>query len=117
MKAFLSFIPFIFGAGTTSIAYANTDNFAIIDVRTAAEFNESHVKGAQNIDVLEKNFSDKISKLDKTKTYKVYCRSGNRSQRAADIMKSSGFMDVENLGSLSQAAKKLNRPCEGKGSC
>lgn len=117
MKAILSFFVFIFGFGTSPSIYANTDNFIILDVRTAEEFNDSHVIGALNIDVLDSNFQSKISKLDKTKTYKLYCRSGNRSGRAAQIMKSKGFSDVENLGSLNQAAKRLNRKCEGKGPC
>ncbi|MBL7555236.1 MAG: rhodanese-like domain-containing protein [Bdellovibrionaceae bacterium] len=49
--------------------------------------------------------------------YKVYCRSGNRSGQAMQLMKSLGFKDVENLGSLMQASQRLSRKCEGRNSC
>ena len=117
MKALFGLLGFIFGAGATMPVYANTENFIIVDVRTRAEFAESHVKGALNIDVLEPDFQSKISKLDKSKTFKVYCRSGNRSGQALRTMNSIGFKDVENLGSLNQALKKLNRQCEGNSPC
>lgn len=96
-------------------ASADTKNMVVLDVRTLEEFEESHVKDSVNIDVLSPEFKLKVEKLDKNKSYKLYCRSGNRSGQAEKLMKSMGFKDVENIGSLSQAAKKLNRNCEGKG--
>ena len=79
----------------------------VIDVRTPAEFKEAHTKQALNIDVTQDDFKTKIVKLDKTDTYKIYCRSGNRSERALGIMKELGFTHVENLGSLESAKKAL----------
>lgn len=96
-------------------AYADTKNIIVLDVRTLEEYKESHVKDAVNIDVLNPEFKLKVQKLDKNKSYKLYCRSGNRSGQAEKLMKSMGFKDVENIGSLSQAVKKMNRNCEGKG--
>lgn len=92
----------------------NADNIIVIDVRTEEEYQESHVKDSENIDILNPDFKTKISKLDKDKTYKVYCRSGNRSGQAEQLMKSLGFKDVENIGSLNQASRKLNRECTSK---
>lgn len=89
-------------------------NMIILDVRTPDEFRQTHVKDAINIDIMSSDFQKQIEKLDKSKTYKVYCRSGNRSGQAERIMKSLGFKEVENLGSVSRAAKRLNRICEGK---
>jgi len=43
------------------------------------------------------NFAQKISKLDKTKKYIVYCRSGHRSANAAEIMKNQSFKTIYNL--------------------
>ena len=117
MKTFLEFFYFIFGDRAALPAYVNTEKFIIIDVRTREEFEESHVKGALNIDILQPDFQIEILKLDKSKTFKVYCRSGNRSSQALQTMNSIGFKDVENLGSLNQAAKRLSRNCEGKSSC
>lgn len=106
----MGLLAFLFGAGMVPPVYANSENFVVIDVRTAEEFAQSHVENALNLDVFDSGFQTEIAKLDKSKTYKVYCRSGNRSGQAERLMKSLGFQDVENLGSLSQAAKRLNRP-------
>ena len=92
---------------------ANESNLIALDVRTPEEFAESHLVGSVNVDFLAANFKEEISKYDQTKTYKVYCRSGNRSGQAVKIMQSLGFIDVENLGSIKDAAEKLHRNCEG----
>ena len=73
------------------------DKFAIIDVRTAEEFEEGHIAGAKNIDYYKNIFRESITKLNPTYTYLVYCRSGNRSSSALKIMKGLGFVSVWNL--------------------
>lgn len=115
---FLSRILSLFMSSVTlTVVYADTTSFVILDVRTADEFAQSHLSGAQNIDFLKPDFKENIEKLDKNKTYKLYCRSGNRSGQAMAILKSIGFKDIENLGSLKQAATRLNKTCEGRESC
>lgn len=69
----------------------------VLDVRTPDEFNEGHIQGAMNIDVEASNFADEIAKLDKTKTYAVYCHSGNRSGVATKAMAKAGFAHLFNL--------------------
>lgn len=69
----------------------------ILDVRTAGEFSDSYIKGAQNIDVNSPDFMEKIGALDKEVPYFVYCRSGMRSANAMNIMRQSGFNTVYNL--------------------
>jgi rhodanese-related sulfurtransferase len=91
---------------------ASTQKFLILDVRTPDEYRETHVKGSRNIDFNQADFQERILQLDKNACYKVYCRSGNRSGRAMELMKSLGFKDVENLGSVSEAAEKLKMACE-----
>lgn len=110
---FLDGIRALFSSSTPTEPYTDTSKFVIIDVRTPAEYEQAHVQGALNIDFLKSDFKERVQKLDKTKTYKVYCRSGNRSGQALYVMKGLGFSDVENLGSLSRAAKRLNRVYEG----
>ena len=68
-----------------------------LDVRTAGEFMEGHINGAINIDVEGNTFDTEIVKLDKSKTYAVYCHSGRRSQIAVDIMAKAGFKTLFNL--------------------
>ena len=69
----------------------------LVDVRTAEEFSEGHLPKAVNIDVKKEEFIEDIQKLRKNKTVLLYCRSGKRSARAAQIMDSLGFKKVYNL--------------------
>jgi rhodanese-related sulfurtransferase len=69
-------------------------NFVILDVRTPEEYGKGHLKGAMLINFYDKDFKAQVSRLDKNKTYLVYCRSGSRSASATDIMKGLGFKRV-----------------------
>jgi rhodanese-related sulfurtransferase len=69
----------------------------ILDVRTPAEFAEGAIKGAINIDVNASNFKEKVSTLDKEKSYLIYCRSGMRSVKACNLMAENGFNKMFNL--------------------
>ena len=69
----------------------------LLDVRTPQEYEEGHIAGSINIDFHGVNFKEELEKLDKTKTYEVYCRSGKRSANAAEIMEEMGFVKVINL--------------------
>jgi hypothetical protein len=72
-------------------------NGIILDVRTPAEFKQSSIDGGINIDCMGSNFAKKIAELDKSKTYFVYCRSGNRSGSACKLMGNAGFENLYNL--------------------
>ena len=61
----------------------------VLDVRTAEEFQAGHIKGALNIDVLKSDFEKKAtSEIPEGKTIALYCRSGNRSKKAANALAS-----------------------------
>lgn len=66
----------------------------LLDVRTAQEFNEISVPGAINIDFYATDFSAQIDELAKDVPYVIYCRSGNRSSSAIEIMDDLGFAEV-----------------------
>ena len=72
-------------------------DFVIIDVRTPEEFAEEHIENAINIDFYSETFRDELNKLDRNKTYLVYCRSGRRSGNALNIMKELNFREVYNI--------------------
>ena len=74
----------------------NSD-FIIIDVRTPEEFADGHIENAINIDFYSDSFKTGLNKLDKNKTYLVYCRTGNRSRSTLNIMKELGFKEVYHL--------------------
>jgi rhodanese-related sulfurtransferase len=69
----------------------------VLDVRSAGEFYSGHIEGAINIDVEGMTFDGDIAKLDKTKTYAVYCHSGRRSGIAVGKMADAGFAKLFNL--------------------
>jgi rhodanese-related sulfurtransferase len=69
----------------------------ILDVRTPAEFAEGHLANSLNIDFESGNFAEEIKKLDKSKSYAVYCRSGRRSALAAAEMSKAGFHHILNM--------------------
>ncbi|GAP61667.1 MAG: rhodanese-like domain-containing protein [Ardenticatenia bacterium] len=78
-------------------------NFVILDVRTPEEFAGGHLEGAINIDFYAPDFEQQLAQLDKSKTYFVYCRSGNRSGQTIPIMKKLGFQQVYELrGGIAQ---------------
>jgi len=74
------------------------DNAFILDVRTDDEVADGYIPESQQIDIyLGQGFIDELQKLDKSKNYYVYCRSGNRSGQACAIMNSIGFENTFNL--------------------
>ncbi len=76
----------------------NDDNAFVLDVRTPEEVEEGYIPGSTNIDIyLGQEFLNELEKLDKSKNYYVYCRSGNRSGQACAIMNSIGIENAYNL--------------------
>jgi len=69
----------------------------LIDMRTPEETAEGMIEGAGQIDYEAPTFEAEVAKLDKSKTYLLYCRSGRRSSEAADYMAKQGFKNLYNL--------------------
>ena len=72
----------------------------VVDVRTAEEHAQGYIPGTDfNIDVLEDGYeAEVLAKVPKDKPVAVYCRSGNRSKKAARILTENGY-EVMELGS------------------
>ncbi len=74
-------------------------NGIVVDVRTPEEFREGHLAQTDyHIDFLDDGFENKLDELDKDQTYYLYCRTGNRSGQARQVMKEKGFISVYNIG-------------------
>ncbi len=83
------------------------EGFVIIDVRTPQEYADGYIENALNLDFNGKTFRDELDKLDRNKTYLIYCRTGRRSAGARDMMAELGFMKVYNMtGGTVQWAKE-----------
>ncbi|MDT0648780.1 rhodanese-like domain-containing protein [Autumnicola edwardsiae] len=73
-------------------------NAVILDVRTDEEIEEGFIPGAKKIDIYKgQGFIDEIDKLDKSKNYYIYCRSGKRSAQACSILDQKEFQNTYNL--------------------
>ena len=91
----------------------STDSSVVMDVRTSGEFAEGYINHAVNIDYKSNDFESKVDKLDKNKTYFVYCYSGGRSGKAASYMSSNGFRKVYELSNGLLAWNNKNLPLAG----
>ncbi|PZX60385.1 rhodanese-related sulfurtransferase [Algoriphagus ratkowskyi] len=84
----------------------------VLDVRSPGEVSEGHLIGAINMDFQNENFKTEIAKLDKKRTYLVYCKAGTRSDQAAKLMKKAGFTHVYALEGGIDAWKEADKPIE-----
>ncbi len=104
----------LFGAAACSSPSATPETLpadaVIIDVRTAEEYNEGHLEGAELLDLNSGEFAQAVPSLDPNADYVVYCRSGNRSGQAAQLLKEAGFENVVDLGAVEAASKSSGIP-------
>jgi rhodanese-related sulfurtransferase len=123
MKKFLTCLLTVLGLNTAcgqgNFENADVNEFAelvadtnvvVLDVRTASEFAEGHLKRAINIDYHQSDFVEKaMATLPQDKKIAVYCRSGRRSAGAAGKLGDAGYKLV-NLKSGIIAWKEANMP-------
>ncbi len=70
----------------------------LVDVRTPAEFQEGFIPGAIQISLQE--LQQKMGRIPKDRPVIVYCRSGNRSAFAANLLMQAGYEEVYDLGGI-----------------
>jgi rhodanese-related sulfurtransferase len=76
------------------------NSIVVLDVRTTDEFKEGHLDKAVNKNLHDKDFEAYCTKLDKGKTYMVYCLAGKRSHTAAELMRKKGLTVFELEGGI-----------------
>ena len=74
-----------------------TADFVVLDVRTPQEFAEGHLPDGVNLNLMTPDFESRLAAMDRAKTYLVYCRTGNRSAKAIQIMERLGFQSVYHM--------------------
>jgi rhodanese-related sulfurtransferase len=86
----------------------------ILDIRTPEETAEGYIEGATFVNWTGGNFDEEVSKLNKKKTYYVYCRSAKRTIPATERMKELGFKNIYMLeGGMNnwvESGKPVSRP-------
>lgn len=95
-------------------AQNNNPDLVVLDVRTPEEFSEAHINpnGVPliNLDFYASNFGEELTALDKSKSYVIYCRSGNRSSQTVALLKGMGFDNFYHLEGGIQAWQNANLP-------
>ena len=77
----------------------------VVDVRSAEEFKAGHLSNALNIPLGELQSRLPGCVADKNQVLLLHCLSGTRSGIARRALKSMGYTNVFNLGSLARARK------------
>ncbi|MEO0735097.1 MAG: rhodanese-like domain-containing protein [Bacteroidota bacterium] len=113
----LLFVLFLFGCGSSAesqpatpppLAYQDLsveefaekiggDNTVLLDVRTPQETAGGVIEGAIELDFRSPDFSAQLKALNPDKTYLVYCASGGRSGKTAEMLHDLGVQQVYNL--------------------
>jgi len=73
----------------------NNEDYIFLDVRTQEEYDEGHIESAINIPV--DKLENRLGELPEDKSIIVYCRSGIRSNNAANILIDNGFTQVYDM--------------------
>jgi rhodanese-related sulfurtransferase len=92
----MNFFQQLFGGGATvDLKGVIAEGAFLVDVRTAGEFAEGHVKGSVNIPL--DRVQSQLAKFKNKKNIIVFCRSGGSSQ-AKSILEQNGLTNVVNGG-------------------
>lgn len=78
----------------------DTDNAVLLDVRTPTEYDDGHIEDATLFPLSDITSSIETAIPDKSTEIIVYCRSGNRSAEAIDILLDLGYTNVHDLGGI-----------------
>lgn len=105
----MSFFSFLFGGNTqqtdtitvldkADFKKAISKKVQLVDVRTPKEYADGYIQNAINIYFFNQaEFVEAFEKLKKEEPVYIYCRSGNRSQKAAHKLDSLGFKKIYDL--------------------
>ncbi len=74
-----------------------SDDFIIIDLRSAEKYANGHIEKAINLDCGSPDFNQQLDGLDRDKVYLLYSRTDAVSGKVLDIMAELGFVEVHNM--------------------
>ena len=100
----MSLLKKLFGGTSVDFKTLVKEGAMIIDVRSPAEFNGGHVKGAVNIPL--QALQSSFNKIPKNKVIITCCASGMRSGSAKSLLKAAGY-NVHNGGGWMSLKSKL----------
>ena len=77
-----------------------TNGYILLDTRTREEYDQSHIPGALLIPHTEIAERAEEALPDKDQLILVYCRSGNRSKQASEVLAELGYTHVKEFGGI-----------------
>lgn len=86
------------------------NNVTFIDVRDTEEVNEESYKLSNLTNIPLDDLEEKLKEIPKDKQVVLLCKSGNRSQKAYDLLKQKGFKNMANMEGGLMAWKDKNYP-------
>jgi len=104
--------PLLGPEGAARMIAENRDNgdFVILDIRTPKEYRAGHIADARLLDFYSSQFPAGVEKLEKDKTYLVYCRTGNRTGKAQRLFAKAGLEKVYELAGGIRAWAAAKKP-------
>jgi phage shock protein E len=97
-----------FGAfAEDTLETTQASNPILVDVRTDAEWNDGYIKTAIHIPLDKILQKIELATDNKGQTIYLYCRSGKRSAKAEKALQSIGYINVKNIGGITQASSSL----------
>jgi phage shock protein E len=84
----------------------------LLDVRTPEEYASGCIARAENVSFSDPQFRKTLERLDKTRTYAIYCRRGVRASQVLRIMADLGFHEVYSLQGGIEQWKAAGFPVE-----
>lgn len=87
--------PHVTDLGDLQEKIKGKEEITILDVREPAEYAFGHILGAVNIPLGE--LENRFEELDKNKEVHIICRTGNRSDLAAQKLAEKGYPNVKNV--------------------
>lgn len=93
--------------GCAGVKLDVSDVTAIVDIRSAEDFQTSHIVGAVNIDFDKGFFASEVTSLRRNGKYYLYGKDETQVGKAKEEMSQLGFVNVTNIGSFEDAKRLL----------
>lgn len=89
------------------LAFHNTKEGVLLDVRTPEEYKEGHIPGSKNIPL--RSLYERTPAAQLQTPVFVYCHSGARSRQAVILLKKMGYTNVKNIGGIDSYTGKVEK--------
>lgn len=91
---------------------AETTDYQLVDARTPGEVASGKLTGAVAYDYKADEIEKATSELDKSKPVFIYCGSGIRSEKSAEILMKAGFTEIYDMKGGMKAWKAAGKEVE-----